>query len=48
MNYKKFIQGSKYVTNYSNMGFFRKIIFHLEAPYRYLKFKKLYKKMGGK
>lgn len=43
INYKKFISLSKYVTNYSQMSPFKKLVFYLEAPIRYKKFKKAYK-----
>lgn len=44
MTFKSFVKWSKFVTDFKHMGFFKKIIFYLEVPYRYLKFKKIYKK----
>ena len=42
LNYKKFIDLSKYVTNFSKMRAKEKLIFYVEAPFRYRKFKKTY------
>lgn len=42
ITYKKFIELSKYVTNFNKMSFKSRIIFYLEAPIRYKSFKKAY------
>lgn len=49
VKYKSFIKMSKYVTNFSKMDFFHRLIFYIEAPIRYKKFVKVYKEeMKGK
>lgn len=43
MTYKEFIKASKHVTNFKSFGFLRRLVFYIEAPLRYKKFKKVLK-----
>lgn len=40
MDYKKFVEASKFVTGYDKMNLFKKLVFNIEAPIKYKKFKK--------
>lgn len=49
IKYKAFIKMSKYVVGFSKFDFAHRLIFYIEAPLRFLKFKKVYKaEMQGK
>ena len=49
LTFKKFISVSKYVVNFNKMNFIGRLIFYMEAPRKYKKFKKVYKEeMQGK
>lgn len=43
IKYKAFLEMSKHVVNFSKFDFLHRLIFYVEAPLRYLKFKKVYK-----
>lgn len=43
MTYKEFIKASKHVVNFAKFNFLRRLIFYIEAPLRYKKFKKVLK-----
>lgn len=43
VKYRAFIAMSKHVVGFSKFDFLHRLIFYVEAPLRYLKFKKVYK-----
>lgn len=43
IKYKAFLKISKQVVGFSKFNFIHRLIFYIEAPLRYLKFKKIYK-----
>ena len=43
IKFKKFIKISKFVVEFNKMGILYKLLFYIESPLRYLKFKKVYK-----
>ena len=49
VKYKAFLKMSKGVVGFTKFDFVHRLIFYIEAPFRYLKFKKLYaEEMKGK
>lgn len=43
IKYKAFLKISKQVVGFSKFNFIHRLIFYIEAPLRYLTFKKIYK-----
>lgn len=49
VKYKAFLKMSKHVVGFSKLDFPHRLMFYMEAPFRYLKFKRvLAKEMQGK